>query len=277
MCRAILLIVLLSSLNVNCSKIDFLLFENYDLTKTSFIEEQEIHKNLRKIRQNLNFQKHKLYQNKSFVCRQQCGADQNNISHYSKSFKANLIERIKNSLHTGTFHFDHKNEIYITNELKNIDNFSYEEVYQTVEKTNILKAALKGVIMLRETYVPNIEHFASGNLSLKNGKLLSSRLIDSLSHLDLAMLSKIAFNEFNWFDSAIEWLKVAIKMYYKIRGSVTANYGIIVEDLLFSMRSKYSLYHNEMASKVDNPVGPDWKIYPYLVDEGKLVTIKVNI
>ena len=269
----ILFIFLLSPINVNCSKFDFLLFENHQLTKASFIQEQEIFKNLRKIRQNLKSQEHSFHENKTLVCRQHSGSVHDSISHYSKSFKSKMIERIKNSLHTDLFHFCSTNEDYITNKQNNNYTFSFEDVYQTVEKTNILKAALKGVIMLRETYVPNIEHFASGNLSLKNGKLLSSRLIDSLSHLDLAMLSKIAFNEFNWFDSAIEWLKMAIKMYYKIRGSVTANYGIIVEDLLFSMRSKYSLYHNEMASKVDNPVGPDWKVYPYLVDEGKLVRI----
>ena len=270
---SILLIFLLFPLNVNCSKFDFLLFENHELTKASFIEEQEICKNLRKIRQNLNFQKHSFHPNIALVCRQYSGSVQDAISHYTKSFKTKVIERIKNSLHTGSSPFHNTNENYITNNLKKNYTFSFEDVYQTVGKKNILKAALKGVIMLRETYVPSIENFASGNLSLKSVTLLNSRNIDSLNHLDLAMLSNIALNEFNWFDSAIKWLKVAIEMYNNIRDSAAANYGIMVDDLLSSMRSKYSLHHNEMAFKVDNPVGPDWKVYPYLVDEGKLVRI----
>ena len=272
MCR-ILLIFLLSSLSVNCYEIDFLLFENHELTKASFIEEQEICKNLRKIRQNLNFQKHNFHQNKTLVCRQYSRSVQNATSHYSRSFKTEMIERIKNSLHTGSSHFHNTNENYIANKLRNDYTFSFEDVYQTVGKKNILKAALKGVIMLRETYVPSIENFSSGNLTLKSVTLSNSRVIDSLTHLDLAMISKIAFNEFNWFDSAVKWLKVAIEMYNNIRDSAAANYGIMVDDLLSSMRSKYSLHHNEMAFKVDNPVGPDWKVYPYLVDEGKLVRI----
>ena len=271
----ILLIFLLSLLNVNCYEIDFLLFENHELTKASFIEEQEIYKNLRKISQHLDTQKHNFH--RELVCREDSEPVQNSVSHDSKSFKIKVMERFRNSLHPDSYPFPNTNENYITSKLENNFTFSYEDVYQTVGKTSILKAALKGVIMLQETYVPNIENFASGNLSLKSVELSSSRRIDSLNHLDLAMLSKIAFNELNWFDSAIKLLKVAIDMFYNIRDSVTANYGNIVDDLLSSMRSKYSLYHNEMALKVDNPVGPDWKVYPYPVDEGKLVRIKGNI
>jgi len=266
----ILLIFLLSHLNVNCYEIDFLLFENHELTKASFIEEQEIYKNLRKVRQHLDTQKDKFHLNKELVCRQYSVADQNSVSHDCKSFKIKVMERIKNSLHSDSYYFHNINEKYNNNKIENNYTFSYEDVYQTIGKTNILKAALKGVLMLQETYVPNIENFASGNLSLKSVALMNSRLIDSLDHLDLAMLSKIAFNELNWFDSAIKLLRAAIDMFYNIRDSVTANYGIVVDDLLSSIRSKYSLYHNEMASKVDNPVGPDWKVYPYPVDEGTL-------
>ena len=146
--------------------------------------------------------------------------------------------------------------------------FSYETVYEEIEKIDIVKSALSGVLLLRETFEQNITDFSKGHLCLKNIIFNNSRAMDSLKLEDLAVMSKIAFNQFNYYDSAIEYLKAATLMFYNDSEKGSAIFSTTMEELLLLMKKNYPSYHNEMLSKMDISVGIDWKLYPVMVDEG---------
>ena len=122
--------------------------------------------------------------------------------------------------------------------------------------------------MLRETFEQNITDFSKGHLCLKNIMYNSSRQIDSLKLEDIAAMSKIAFNQFNYYDSAIEYLKAAINIFYNEIGKRNDYVYRTIDELLSFMKKNYPSFHNEMLSKMDISVGIDWKLYPVMVDEG---------
>lgn len=146
--------------------------------------------------------------------------------------------------------------------------YSYEKVYKGLEKLDIVKSALRGVLMLRETFEQNIADFSKGHVCLKDIMYNSSRHIDSLKLEDIAAMSKIAFNQFNYYDSAIEYLKDAIKIFYNEVGKRSDYVYRTLDEILLFMKKNYPSYHNEMLSKMDISVGIDWKLYPVMVNEG---------
>ena len=149
--------------------------------------------------------------------------------------------------------------------------FSYEESYKNIESIRIIKSAIKGLIMLQQTYEQNVKDFANGVLSINNDKIYNFRSTDSLNPQDLALMSKIAFSDFNWYDSSVEYLRIALNMYLEAKKRGQVRYGKKVEKHLFSMKARYPAYHNEVFGIMDNPIGPDWKLYPCLVDQGNFI------
>ena len=85
--------------------------------------------------------------------------------------------------------------------LRNADNFifKYVSAYNvTVEK--IIDSALKGLIMVQETYNQDIEQFYKGHLTLKNGNDRNYRRADSLQVDDLASMATIAFQFYKYHE-----------------------------------------------------------------------------
>ena len=122
--------------------------------------------------------------------------------------------------------------------------------------------------MLQATYNQDMQEYSKGHLSYKNRLMQTSRKTDSLKPEDLVTLSTIALNDFNWIDNAITYLKAAIHKYYSISTESDNNQSDDFEQLLLAMKKHYSIYHNEMLAKKDNPIGPEWKLHPYIVDSG---------
>ena len=153
--------------------------------------------------------------------------------------------------------------------LRNADNFifKYVSAYNvTVEK--IIDSALKGLIMVQETYNQDIEQFYKGHLTLKNGNDRNYRRADSLQVDDLASMATIAFQFYKYYDNALIYLKKAID----IRSSSSKEYKMFTNNLgerLFLMKKQYTAFHNGLFLKRSNILGPDWKVFPYLVDPGK--------
>ena len=142
--------------------------------------------------------------------------------------------------------------------------FDIENVYKhsTLE---IINGALKGLIMLQETYEQDIKDFSQGHLYLKNVIYRTSREIDSLQPDDLAAMSSLAFNHYNWYDNSLIYLKESLSAYSSLSPTQPRD---DLDIYLLAMKNYYSSYHNELYTKKKNIVGSDWKLYPYLVDKG---------
>ena len=42
-----------------------------------------------------------------------------------------------------------------------------------------------------------------------------------------------------------------------------------LEKSMLMMKKQYPLYHNNICHKKPNIIGPDWKMYPHLVNKGR--------
>ena len=146
--------------------------------------------------------------------------------------------------------------------------FDFERVYKR-SAPEILHDALKGLVMLQETYAQDINDFSKGHLHLKSIIERKSRKTDSLHPVDLAAMSSIAFNYYNWYDNSLTYLKESLDSYYSSSSKLCS---VLQTDALqihlLMMKKYYSSYHNKMHSKMKNILGNGWKLYPYLVDKG---------
>ena len=71
---------------------------------------------------------------------------------------------------------------------------------------DVMHGARKGILILYETYKPNMATFSKGIINSKDLLKGKSRQKDRLGADDTASISKIAIDEFNWFHtSTIFW------------------------------------------------------------------------
>ena len=253
-------------------KHDYLLFENFDLTKKTFYEEQTNYRRWEDIRNQLRQEAFDLDSIGEFDINVQSITNlKKRIFDISKVMNLVSVDGFKtiDSSVTERPYFWKNSFIYNRFVRKQHNQkFSYQDVYKDWKMIDIVKAALKGMLMLRETYEQNITDLSTGSLSIKPSLSRFTRQIDSLTPVDIASLSKLAFNEFNYYDSAIEYLKSALAMLRNNKGTKNNAHLKKLDELLLSMWNKYPTYHNELLEKHKNPVGLDWKLFPYKVDEG---------
>ena len=81
-------------------------------------------------------------------------------------------------------------------------------------------------------------------------------------------MSTVALNDFNWVDNAVTYLKAAINEFYSSTEENRASHPDGFEESLLTAKNHLSIYHNEMLTKKDNPIGTEWKLHPYRVDPG---------
>ena len=262
-------LLLLLPFTVVCSRYDYLLFENFELMKQSFLKEQELVKNLKILRSDLY---------------QQMDALNSNINNASslETYADLSMKRLQKSEHRIDFHLKNisrciQHEIIVLMDTRYLnyrdlkqdysDMYNYTKSYQ-LGSGDIIDAALKGVIMLQETYDQEIKEYSAGHLRFKSSIERNSRKIDSLQPDDLASMSTIAFNDFNWYDSGLYYLKAAIDMFYSLSNEKRKELPEGLEKSMLMMKKQYPLYHNDMFYKKPNIIGPDWKMYPHIVNKG---------
>ena len=262
-----ILIFLLFPVLINCSQYEYLMFENFELTKNSFLKEQQIVKQLKDIRKNVHQQIEKLEGHKN-----------RNIDLYNdNSIPVNISKLKQNDFLPSEEFLSHDLEISSMNE-SNTNYTSYKETYEDVfnhkldfgkvNNSDVIHAALKGLIMIQETYTQDMEKYSKGHISFKNHVTQTSRSTDSLTSEDLLTMSTVALNDFNWVDNAVTYLKAAINEFYSSTEENRANLPDGFEESLLTARNQLSVYHNEMLAKKDNPIGTEWKLHPYRVDPG---------
>ena len=154
--------------------------------------------------------------------------------------------------------------------------FDFEKMYRRT-MIDIMKGGLRGLVMLQETYEQDIQLFSKGQLHLKSNIDTNSRKKDSLKPDDLAAMSVLAFEFYKWYDNSLKYLREALKSFY-LSSYVKKNRDNIMDGLekyLLSMKIHYSSYHNQLHSKKKNILGNGWKLYPYIVDEGRTTDLCV--
>ena len=261
---------MLFPLTVTPARYDYLWFENFELTKNAFLNEHVLVRNLGVIKNDLSKRMVGLNAIIKYNSQKEHCAGKNH------EMIQNLIYRVSSDLMniTNFIHFQKTISLKtcyskyrsLKQKLINVP-FNYDKIYNT-NNMNLLEAAQKGIIMLQETYDQEIKQYSAGHLRLKNVIEHSSRNIDSLQPDDLASMSSMAFNYFHWYDTSLKYLKAATDMFYSLSQEKRNEFPKILEKSISAMRKHYPVYHNDILNKKTNPVGPDWKVYPYIVNTG---------
>ena len=268
-------VVLISLLPVIISeKYQYYLFENFEMTKDCFIKEQGINKVLRVNRQNLHHKMDALSQRIYIDPEPSSTVGSNTQKLHAQNFHDKLKFTLRLMYNRYQFRklsvWSNFHSLYL--KVKNNFNFffDFEKVYKR-STLEIMDGALKGLVMLQETYEQDIKDFSKGHLHLKNKDIIEhiSRKIDSLQPDDLAAMSTLAFEYYKWYDNSLIYLKEALESYYSLsneqrREMPTEDF----EKSLLMMKKHYTSYHNQLLQKKDNILGDSWKLYPYPVDKG---------
>ena len=270
------LVILLCPFYNSCS-VDYLLFENFELTKTTFVEEQNIFQNVWKIRKSLNLKNQLLDTNGN----KYQGQLQDIKHNQTLTFRKYLFDRRKevkseiiqdDSISSSSVKSNIGMSHLMYRDIKHSFNhsFGFEKAYVNNTQTQLITSALKGLIMLQDTYGQNIKKFSRGKSNIKMSKELKDGVFDTLQVEDLVVMSGISFNELHWYDASIRYLKEAIEVFISTakrsyRSSVFEN---ILDECLSAMKKLYPAYHNKMLYKVGNAVGTDYKLFPLLLNEG---------
>ena len=274
--------VLLSSITVICDitsdKYSYLLFENFEMTKESFKKEQKVFTALRVNRNNLHYKLDEL----------NLWTSKKLPSIVGRNLQKTHEQPLENCLHISinymisTYYFRKK---LLLNDFQPGHHkvgdkynfvFDFEKMYRR-NMIDIMKGGLRGLVMLQETYEQDIQLFSKGHLRLKNHIDTSSRFIDSLRPDDLAAMSVLAFDFYKWYDNSLKYLKEALRSFYLSSYAEKNNGGAKdgLEEYLLAMKIHYSSYHNHLHSKKKNILGNGWKLYPYMVDEGRATNLCV--
>ena len=265
------------------SSVNYLLFENFEVTKTTFVEEQNIFQNVWKIRNSLNLKNKLLDKNDKKYQRQLKKIKHNQTLTFRKylfdrrkEVKSEIIQddsfssmSVKSNI--GMSHWVYRDIKHSFNH-----SFGFEKAYVNTTQTQLITSALKGLIMLQDTYGQNIKHFSRGKSNIKISKELGDRVVDTLQVEDLVAMAGISFNELHWYDASIRYLKEAIDVFSSTakksyRSIVFEN---ILDDCLNAMKRLYPSYHNKMLDKMGNAIGIDYKLFPLSINEGSRSTLR---
>ena len=267
-------IALISLPVIISEKYEYYLFENFEMTKDCFIKEQGINKALQINRQNL-YHKMEALSHSIYISQEPSSAIGSNTqklhaqnvhdkSKFTFKLMFNKYQFRKLSIWSNFY------SLYLKVKDKFNFLFDFEKVYKR-STLEIMDGALKGLVMLQETYEQDIKDFSKGHLHLKNKNIIEprSRKIDSLQPDDLAAMSTLAFEYYKWYDNSLIYLKEAFESYYSLsneqrREMPTEDF----EKSLLMMKKHYTSYHNQLLQKKDNILGDSWKLYPYPVDKG---------
>ena len=267
------IIFLCLSYAVFCSRYDYILFENVEVIKKSFVKEHAIISELFDIRKNLKSRIRRNYFHSNGNVNGREYATLTDYFFYLKTNRGNWPNLQQNIV------FYEKplanQQVFDINTVSRYNDCLHRLTYNySIPEKLIIQGALKGLIMLHETYKVNITEFAKGHIG--NEKTTFSRHIDSLQPDDLAYMSTIAMTVFKWYDNSLNYLKAAFDHVYYSSKTIQNNFlqTSKLQETLLSMKNIYSIAHNEMLYKNDVSIGSEYKLYEYIVDTGVLKTFK---
>ena len=255
----------------NLDRYDYVTFENFELAKKTFIREHETVNNLYRRRKTVYQEKHYL-QNcilNDFSCKPNFDIPfhhrlykNSNDIHFDIQSVSDYLNKIKFRLQF-TWPHDH----FDTIGLKHKKQY-YQEYFHDISVDRTLYGAMKGLIMLQETYMQDIRNYSKGYLDVEEKIKQGSRRIDSLLPQDLAAMSIIAFTYMKWYDNSLQYIKTALDLFYSFSIKDRSQLPAQLEKTLLEMKTNYSSYHNYLFAQKPTHLGSDWKLFPYRVDEG---------
>ena len=234
----------------SCRIYDYEVFEQFEITKAGFITEQEIVSKLNKMRTNL-------YQKNDAIERARAGfmlaKDLGDVHFRNIWLTENLIYFQVNHVFYKTCFRDNA-VLLVSLEDKwakcrravNNLNFGYN-----VSTEKIINGAVKGIIMLSETYKLDINAFSKGYLNLRKGTENNSRQIDSLKSDDLASMSVTAF-EIQWYHAGLKYLNESIRVFNKLSNEQRRELPDDFENTLHKTRVYEEYYHRMLMKKEKN-------------------------
>ena len=253
-------IVLLYPLMVVCPRYDFLLFENFEATKSIFVNEQSMVRKLETVRVKLHKKRVKLC-NLTKSATEQWVAPLQNIKTLKLSFDFTIDMILK-------FRRDN-DSLSLLNIIVSRHCVLFGYKYNNSGQ-QIMAGAQKGVLISQETYEQNIKEFSKGHLDLHGSIGNNSRPMDSLQPDDLACMSIMAFDLYKWYDTSLKFLKQSLDSLETLSNVQLKKFPESLEQILLRMKYLLPVYHNEMLGKKQSYIGSDWKLFPYIVDKGVL-------
>ena len=71
-----------------------------------------------------------------------------------------------------------------------------------------------------------------------------------------------------WYDTALKFLKESISSLKRMPFNSNINIPPGLKQSLQRMKTKFVEFHNKSLMNKKKRIGEDWKLFPYLVDEG---------
>ena len=156
-----------------------------------------------------------------------------------------ILQNVKENIQNQALHKLQEN-------LERISNW-YRRCDQNVHKTthfptkSDFNGALKGMLMLQETYQLDPKDFLKGQINYKN-QIFKSRY--SMSVQDLEKLTKLAF-KYEWYDNSITFLKAI---------NSTEN-----KDLM-ELKNDLIKVHNKLVMARKSRISQKSKVFPFIVN-----------
>ena len=241
-----------------------ILFEDFEATKKIFCKEIEIISQLYKTRVALEEQAYALsyYRN-------------TNLPYLSNSQIAKKWFDIFNSKRNVSTAYSTYNDVY--NDIRWIRHLNRfhekcdfgQNLSHELSEQGTIEAASAGLLMLQETYVQNISKYSKGYLDIKTVPVQECRQSDALQMDDLILISFIAMNYLNVYDSSLKFLKEAMVQLDSKSQREDVRYSPRISNIMMKMKDEYPYVHNDIFHKKLNSIGPGWKLFPFTVSPGK--------
>ena len=252
-------------------KYDFAVFENFEETRKIFISEMKIVSFLDKINKMLLYKMRTLDQIIKTDKSSWIFSSRNLFWLLSiRSRFYDVIPYIKT--HLGRWRIERRKIRRLKNNIMAVD------IKYPLLADELLGGALRGVIILHETYGLNLERFIQGEL-LDNNALTKSRETDSLKKDDLALMAVEAF-KMDWYDSSIKYINSSTSSYHQhLSDENRSNDNFSkLDEISLEIRRQYTKHHNKLfvQSKTTTDLlseGIQWKLFPNVVDEGSNANI----
>lgn len=250
-CLFLLKYGLLFKLISTCCCYRYPLYESLEWTHSRFVKERKLFEWNSENRNTL------LDLKKSLVFFKDWNFNFLNVSNVAKV--AIQKELYRNYLHA----YDYKKNV-MANKIEEKTKNAY-----TSQETMI--SASIAVIKLYETYGTNITEYSKGHLDLKSDKDKNTRVVDSLQIDDLAFMSYISIFHLMWYDTGLKYLKVAIDELHSNMSERKYDCCKRVNEILLEMRRKYPSLHNNILNEMKYPIGPSWKCFPFMINQGRYI------
>ena len=266
----ILQICVLYSSVVICGKYDFAIFENFEETRKIFISEMKIVSFLDETNQILFYRMR--------ILNQIIKTDKTSWTFSSRNlfWPLSIRSRFYDVIPYIESHLG-KRRIETRKIRRLKTNIMAVDIKYQILAEELLGGALRGVIILHETYGLNLERFIQGEL-LDNNALTRSRKTDSLKKDDLALMAVEAF-KMNWYDSSIKYINSSTSSHHHLSEQNQDYYNFPkFKEISLEIRRHYAKHHNNLLvqSKTTTDLlseGIQWKLFPNLVDEGSNVNM----